>query len=150
MLNFHKLNDMTQRKIVAVLLTITVLSLGFALYSNFSQGTRINIPVPANEALETVKSEPSAKAFIEENFGSPEDRIERVSLAWDPERDAYMWEIEIQESSCGCMLNETEGVTILKAGVDPFTGTIYNLSTRVGVPEDTIKREACEKGCHVP
>jgi len=140
---------MTERKIVAVLLIIAAASLGYALYAGVSQRDKILIPVPARAALETVKNEPTARAFIEENFGSPEDRIERVALVWDQETDAHMWEIEIQESSCGCRLNETEGVTILRAKVDPFTGTIYNLSTRVGVPEETFKREACEKGCHV-
>jgi hypothetical protein len=140
---------MTDNKILTILILVTVASLGFSVYSNFAQKNRISVPISADVALGTVKSEQSAKAFITENFGEPEDRIERVSLTWDQSKDSYLWEIEIQERSCGCMLNETEGVTILKASVDPFNGAIYNLTSRVGVPEDQIKREACEKGCHV-
>jgi hypothetical protein len=140
---------MADNRILTILIVVTVASLGIAAYSNFIQKNRILVPVSADMALDTVKSEQSAMAFIAENFGEPEDRIERVSLTWDQAEDSYLWEIEIQERSCGCMLNETEGVTILKASVDPYSGAIYNLTSRVGVPEDQIKREACEKGCHV-
>jgi hypothetical protein len=140
---------MTDRKIISVILIIATASLVLVISLNLNQKNKINIPVTAEMALETVKNEPSANEFIAENFGFPEDRIERISLVWDQIKDSYMWEIEIQERSCGCMLDEDEGVTILKASVDPLNGNIYNLSTRVGVPEDTIKREACEKGCHV-
>ena len=140
---------MVDTKIVAVLVVLTVLSTGFTAQMVWRQKSEISIPITADAALDTVKSEQSAKAFIEENFGAPEDRIERVSLAWDQTGDSYLWEIEIQENNCGCRLNETEGVTILQAKVDPFNGAIYNLTSRVGVPEDQIKREACEKGCHV-
>ncbi len=140
---------MTDNKILTILIVVTVASLGFSAYSNYAQKNRISVPVSADVALDTVKSEQSAKAFIAENFGAPEDRIERVFLTWDRAEDSYLWEIEIQENSCGCRLNETEGVTILQARVDPYNGAIYNLTSRVGVPEDQIKREACEKGCHV-
>jgi len=139
---------MDERKILAALVVIALFSLSYAGYAALSQRGKVVVPVTGGEALEIVKSEPSAKSFIEENFGSPEDRIERVALAWDSREDRYMWEIEIQERSCGCRLNNSEGVTILRAKVDPYTGAIYNLSTRVGVPEEQIKREACEKGCH--
>ena len=139
---------MTDNRILTILIVVAVASLGFTAYSYFDQKNRISVPVSAEVALESVKSEQSAKAFIEENFGQPEDRIERVSLTWNPAKDSYLWEIEIQERSCGCKLNETEGVTILKASVDPYNGAIYNLTSRVGVPEDQISREACEKGCH--
>lgn len=139
---------MIDKNITVALVIVTVLSLGFAAYTYSTQKNSISVPIPADVALDTVKSEQSAKAFIEENFGEPEDRIERVSLAWNPAKDSYLWEIEIQENSCGCKFNETEGVTIIKASVDPFNGAIYNLTSRVGVPEDIIKREACEKGCH--
>ncbi|GBE18625.1 hypothetical protein BMS3Abin16_01230 [archaeon BMS3Abin16] len=140
---------MVDNKILVALVVLTVLSTAFSAQLVWRQRSEISIPIPADVALDTVKSEQSAKAFIEENFGAPEDRIERVSLAWDPAGDSYLWEIEIQENSCGCKFNETEGVTILKASVDPYNGAIYNLTSRVGVPEDTIKREACEKGCHI-
>ncbi len=139
---------MTDNRILTILIIVTVASLGFTVVSYSTQKNRISVPVSAEVALDAIKSEQSAKAFIEENFGEPEDRIERVFLTWDPVKDSYLWEIEIQENSCGCKFNETEGVTIIKASVDPFNGAIYNLSSRVGVPEDTIKREACEKGCH--
>jgi hypothetical protein len=140
---------MSDKKVLVILVFLTAVSLGYALFLSMNQMKNITVPVSADVALEVVKNEPSAREFISENFGFPEDRIERVALAWDQQKDNYMWEIEIQERSCGCMLNETEGVTILKANVDPITGAIHNLSTRVGVPEETIKREACEKGCHV-
>ncbi len=138
---------MKDKKTLALIL-IAVLSLGYALMLSVTTGNRIDVPVSGEEALGIVKNEPTSGSFISENFGEPEDRIERVALIWDAETDTYLWEIEIQERSCGCMLNETEGVTILRALVDPITGRMYNLSTRVGVPEDQIKREACEKGCH--
>lgn len=135
---------------IPVLIFIAVLSLGYALTLNVTTGNRIDVPVSGEEALMIVKNEPTASSFISENFGEPSDRIERVALIWDIKTDTYRWEIEIQERTCGCMLNETEGVTILRALLDPVTGQMYNLSTRVGVPEDQIKREACEKGCHIP
>ena len=140
---------MSDRRALSILIAITIVSIGLVLYSNYSLRKTVNIPVSAEAALNAVKGESSADAFIKANFGSMEDRIERVALAWDQKTGIYMWEIEIQERSCGCKLNETEGVTILRASVDPYTGVIYNLSTRIGVPEETIKREACEKGCHV-
>jgi len=139
---------MAGKNISSFLIVITLISLGYAAFTVLSQRSSVVVPVTAKSALETVKSESTAQAFIAENFGLPEDRIERVSLVWDQTADEYMWEIEIQERSCGCRLNETEGVTILRASVDPEKGTILNMSTRVGVPEDQIKREACEKGCH--
>ncbi len=141
---------MEEKKTALTLLVISIVLLGYAAIQSFSQKNQLSVPITAKAALETVKSQPSADNFIKENFGASEDRIERVSLVWDQAMDSYLWEIEIQDRSCGCMLNETEGVTILKATVDPYTGTVHNLSTRVGVPEETIKREACEKGCHVP
>ncbi len=140
---------MSDNRLLLILIIITLASLGLAGYLMLSKSSEVRIPVDGPTALELVKAEPTASAFIAENFGLPEDRIERVSLVWDSIKKTYMWEIEIQERSCGCMLNETEGVTILRVSVDPVSGALYNLTTRVGVPEDTIKREACEKGCHI-
>lgn len=132
-----------------IILSIVILAIAYAGYSFLWGSEKVVVPVNGPKALELVKTEPTAAAFIKENFGAPQDRIERVALTWDQGSDTYRWEIEIQEALCGCGLNDSDGVTIIKASVDPYKGTILNLSTRKGVPEEQIKREACEKGCHI-
>ncbi len=50
------------------------------------------------------------------------------------------------ERECGC--RGLEGMNVLEAKVDPSSGEIINLSTRVAVAEEVLARETCMKGCH--
>jgi len=141
---------MVSRAVIA-LSVMALVSLGYASYAavNASKAkTSVNVPVKPEELLGIVRQNESARIFIDKYFLNESERIERIALAYDRKSRRFMWELEIQERACGCAVNSTEGVNLLKASIDPVTGEIKNISMRVGVNEQQIQREACEKGCH--
>jgi hypothetical protein len=106
----------------------------------------LNFKIDGSAALEIVENEPDAVVFIEENFFNESERITSVQLAWIPDTNEYTWEVKITERECGC--RGIEGLNVLEAEVDPNSGEINELQTRVGVDQDQLARETCEKGCH--
>lgn len=106
------------------------------------------VAIDAQQALKIVESDSEAGAFIKKNLANESGRITRAALVWNQSANSYVWEIELMERVCGCVVNTTERLTILKAQLDPHTGKILNLSTRRGVLEETYAKETCMKGCH--
>ncbi len=104
--------------------------------------------IDAQQALKIVESNEEASKFIKQNLANESERITRAALVWNQSTNSYLWEVELMERACGCKVNVTEGLTILKAQVNPRTGEILNLSMRKGVEEETYARETCMRGCH--
>jgi hypothetical protein len=119
---------------------------GYALYSNTTSSQELRFRVDGQEALRIVKSNDEASAFIEENFFNESERLTDVHLSWIEGTTEYVWNVKITERECGC--RGIEGLNVLEAKVDPDSGEILELKTRVGVDQDLLAREACEKDCH--
>jgi len=138
---------MTSRAVI-VLSFVALLSVGYAAVNANKAKSSVNVPVKPEELLGIIRQNESARIFIDKYFLNESERIERTALAYDKKGNRFVWELEIQEKACGCALNNTQGVNLLKASIDPVTGEIKNISMRVGVNEQQIQRETCEKGCH--
>lgn len=111
-------------------------------------GERLEFPVTAEKALEIVKNNEEARAFIKEYLRNESNRITRINLNYDVASGNYTWKIELVERECGCKFGSEEGLNMLKAEVDPTTGEILKLETQVGVKEEEVARERCMEGCH--
>lgn len=133
---------------VIALLVIALLSLGYAAVSVNRVKTSVSIPVKPEELLGIIRQNESARIFMDKYFLNESERIERTALAYDKKNSRFVWEVEIQEKACGCAINGTEGVNLLKASIDPVTGKMYSVDMRLGIKEAQLQRESCEKGCH--
>lgn len=125
-----------------------LLLLGYAAVNINKAKSTVSVPVKPEELLGIIRQNESARIFIDKYFLNESERIERTALAYDKKNSRFLWEVEIQEKACGCALNNTEGVNLLKASIDPVSGKIYSIDMRVGVKEAQLQRESCEKGCH--
>ena len=129
-----------------VLIIILLLTLSLGCLEGNKEG--IEFPISGEKALEIVESNPKAEEFIKENFENESNRITRVALVWDQTSDGYLWKIEVMERSCGCTIEGMEGLNVINADIDPYTGKILDLQTRQGVKEESLARERCMEGCH--
>jgi hypothetical protein len=134
----------TPLKLRLAVLVVLVGMLTLCLNNKSSQ--ELKLKIVGEEVLMIVESNEDAHAFIEENFFNESERITDVHLKWNEETGEYVWELKITERECGC--RGIEGLNVLEATVDPNTGEILDLKTRVGVDQDQLARETCEKGCH--
>lgn len=121
------------------------LLLAYLAYGALGRG--LWLPISGGEAMRIVEENNDAKAFITEHLLNESSRITRVALVWNWSSGDYLWEVEMVERACGCAKGE-EGLNILRALVNPRTGTVANLSTRAGVKEEAHAKETCMRGCH--
>ncbi len=132
-------------KAILLLALLLLASASYAIYARRSNG-EIRLPITAEEALSIVEQDTDAIAFIEENFFNESERLTNIVLRWDQDTNSYTWEVYMTERECGC--RGLEGMNVLEAKVDPSSGEIIDLSTRVAVSEEVLARETCMKGCH--
>lgn len=126
-----------------------ILSVGYiAYYDSVKEKTEVSVPISADEAMEILKANETARNFIQENLVNESMRITRKALVWNEESGAFVWDIELMERACGCKVGSEAGLNVLKARIDPVSGEIYNLTTRLGVQEEVLERERCMEGCH--
>ena len=119
--------------LAVVILGLTV-STGYSVYSLQKQRSAVHMPIQADE-----------------NLANESGRITRVNLKLAPGTDAYVWDIELMERACAAArLGGVEELNVLRAGVDPVTGEVLNISTRTGVVEEPLSKERCMEGCHKP
>ncbi len=133
-------------KVQLLVLLVILAFVGGCLDNDNSSAQGLKLEVTGQEALTIVEANEEAAAFIEENFFNESERLTNVHLTWIEGTTDYVWSIRITERECGC--RGIEGLNVLDAEVDPNTGAIITLNTRVGVDEDLLARETCEKGCH--
>ena len=133
---------------VALALIVVAASLWAFKPAEAPAGERLEFPITAEKALEIVKSNEEAGAFIEEYLRNESNRITRINLNYDVASGNYTWKIELVERECGCKFGSEEGLNMLRAEVDPVTGEILKLETQVGVKEEEVARERCMEGCH--
>ncbi|MFQ5816179.1 MAG: hypothetical protein ACE5G7_06750 [Candidatus Hydrothermarchaeaceae archaeon] len=136
---------MMKRQLLVLIVILTSVG-GYALYSKTTTSQGLRFGVDGQEALRIVESNEEAAAFIEENFFNESERIVDVHLSWVEGTTEYVWDIKMTERECGC--RGIEGLNVLEAKVDPNSGAILDLRTRVGVDQDLLARETCERGCH--
>lgn len=131
---------------------ITLIAFGFGVvsYATYSSSkvSEINFPVSGKEALKILESNEKARTFIAKNLVNESGRITRVNLKWDMATDTYVWDIEIMERACGCKVGSIEGLSVLRGQIDPTSGAVLNVTTRIGVAEKTLSKERCMEGCH--
>jgi hypothetical protein len=130
----------------SISIAFIVLALGFSAYSYIVSSQGLNLKIQGPEALTIVESDENASIFIKENFFNESERLTDVHLTWNEGTNEYVWEVKITERECGC--RGIEGLNVLEAKVDPDSGALLDMRARVGVDQDLLARESCEKGCH--
>lgn len=131
-----------------IIMALGLILLGYTAYDLSKEKTEVRVPISADEAMEILKTDESARDFIREYLANESMRITRRALVWDEESSSFVWDIELMERACGCKVGSEEGLNVLTARIDPVSGEIYNLTTRVGVQEEVLGRERCMEGCH--
>ncbi len=146
--------------IILALLVVSIATAGF-FYFKYSEvysellkekraleeaGERVNLPITHDKAIEIALSDEDFSTFAEEHFKEPELRIERAALEFNEVTGKYLWRVEIMERACGCAgLGNISAMVFL---IDPESGAILKKEERVGIREEELARETCEKGCH--
>ncbi|GBE18691.1 hypothetical protein BMS3Abin16_01297 [archaeon BMS3Abin16] len=86
--------------VLAVVIIGLTVSVGYSVYSLQKERSEVHMPIEADE-----------------NLANESGRITRVSLKLPPGTDAYVWDIELMERTCGAARLEGMGSTFSEPGL---------------------------------
>jgi hypothetical protein len=132
-------------KTKSIVLTIFMMLLvSLSCVTVYSMQSSISIPVSGMQAEHIALSNKTVQEFMQENFKNPALRINNTVLV--NAHSSYLWQVEIIERQCGC--GGVRQLDVVKAYVDPVSGSITKIELIKGVSEKDYGKKSCQQECH--